>query len=189
MHIINSLLVFLFLIAITVSFGYLLHRCIRTRKKPWRRFVSFLLTVFVGIVALLAHMNLWEYTYPFEQTLDLKLIATLEIPPEHTLHGPRNLPWHAVYEGYGIHPESLYFFDAEEKSHLGFYWPDMDFEHYTYIISYGQKVESLSYNVWETIEVPFRNGAKVGHAVLSDQFEPNEVYIYQIKKMRIDNDL
>lgn len=189
MHIVKSLLVLLFLVVITLTFIYLFIKYVHKSWIAGSRVLSALVTLIVGAVALLSHINLWQYTYPFERKLDLKLVATLEIPPEHTLHGPQNLPWHALYEQYGVfYPESLYFINIEEESYLGFSWPDMDFDHYTYIISYGQKVESLSYNVWETIEVPFHNGARVGHAVLSNEFDPNEVYVYQIKKIRIDND-
>lgn len=186
MYILKSVIVILFLVVISMFFGFLLFRYIQASKK---RLSNTFITTLVGIITLLAYANLWPYTNPVDQTLDLKLVSTLEIPPECTLSGPQNLPWHAVYERYGIfYPESLYFINIEDESHLGLDWPDMDLDHYTYIISYGQKVESLSYNVWETIESPFYNGAKVGHAVLSNHFESNEVYIYQIKKIRIDND-
>lgn len=189
MYIVNSLLVILFLISITIAFCfYLFSSNIWRHLKVGSQFSRVLLVVLAGTMVFLAYMGLWQYTNPFEQTLELKLVATIKIPPAHTLHGPQNLPWHAVYESYGIlYPESIYFINIEEESHLGFSWPDMDFENYTYIISYGQKIQSLSYNVWETIDVPFHTGAKAGHAVLSNQFVANEVYVYQIKKMRIDN--
>ena len=114
-------------------------------------------------------------------------MTTIEIPDDHTLSGPLNLPWHAAYEKYGMYAGSLYFDTEVKASYLGFDWPDMDFKHHTYIISYGQTIESLSYNAWEIIYAPYITGAKVGYAVLGEQFEPNIVYIYQAKKIRIDN--
>ena len=70
----------------------------------------------------------------------------------------------------------------------GFDWPDMDFENHTYIVSYGQELVALTYNAWETVDYPHKTGAKAGHPVFGDVFEPNKVYIYEIEKMRIDND-
>ena len=189
MHVWKSILVVLFLIAITAVLAFLIFRCVRLHKNKKLKISSVVLTLIAGLLTLTMYSSLWEYTYPFEQEVDLQLYETIEIPTEHTLHGPKSFNWHASYEEWGLlFPESLYYFPEKTEDDLGFCWPEMDYEHYTYIISYGQKMESLSYNVWEIVRYPHVTGAKVGHAVLSDEFNPNAVYIYQIKKMRIDND-
>ena len=64
----------------------------------------------------------------------------------------------------------------------------MDFKHYSYVITYGQKIDKLTYNVWDTIDFPIRTGAKVGHMTLDEEFSPRMVYIYRIPKLRIEND-
>lgn len=188
MYIGRSLIVILCLLAVGAYFAFSVYRCISSSKKEKRLSAKVAITVLMGIITLMAFSLLWEYTYPFEQTVELQLVEVVEIPSEHTMSRPRNLPWHAAYERYGLWPGSRYF-DAGQKEDraLDIVWPDMDFEHYTYIISYGQEVESLSYNVWETITAPMPNGAKVGHAKLSEEFDPNAIYVYRIKKMRIDN--
>ncbi len=129
------------------------------------------------------------YTYPFERNVPFRLYAELTIPEGNQLEKPGDFYWHAAYEEYGLFAESFYFDPLEKQSPFGFKWPDMDFEHHTYIITYGQELESLSYHVWETIENPVHTGAKVGHAVLKEGFQGNRVYIYEIRKMRIEHDM
>lgn len=188
MHIVCSIFVIIALFISTIFFVYLIRKNILSYIENGCLTTKTFLTIIVGMLTLIAYSLLWEYTYPFEKTVELNLVEVIEIPTEHTLYGPQNLPWHAAYEKYGLWPGSLYFdTEIKEDETLGIVWPDMDFEHYTYIISYGQEVESLSYNVWETITAPMPRGAKVGHAVLSEEFDPNAIYVYQIKKMRIDN--
>ncbi len=187
MHVWKSILVVLFLFFITVFLVCLIFRCVRLHKKKKLKISSVVLTLIAGLLTLAIYSSLWEYTYPFEQEVDLQLYKTIEIPAEHTLSGP-TLSWHASYEKWGlIFPEAKFYVPENEEYYLGYYWPEMDYEHYTYIISYGSKMKSLSYNVWEIVRYPHVSGAKIGYAELSEEFNPNEVYIYQIKKMRIDN--
>lgn len=47
----------------------------------------------------------------------------------------------------------------------------------------------ISYNVWETIDIPVRTGAYVGHMRLNDDFVPDKVYVYEIPRIRIENDV
>lgn len=187
MNILKSLLVIIGLSGLVGAVAFMIYR--RVRKKEGKWMPGLYQIAIWAAIALAACLLFGEYTYPFEQTVELELYATLEIDQEHTLDRPQ--AWHAAYEKYGIYAGSLWFeTDMENQEYyLGFRWPEMDFEHYTYIISYGQTVESLSYNVWETIDYQLQAGVKVGHAELGDEFHPNAVYIYQIKKMRIDNDI
>ena len=186
MNILKSLLVIISLSGLVGAAVFMIYRRVRKKEGKWmpRLYQIAIWTV----IALSACLLFGEYTYPFEQTVELELYATLEIDQEHTLSRPQD--WHAAYEKYGIHAGSLWF-DADmenQEYYLGFRWPDMDFEHHTYIISYGKTVESLSYNVWETIDYMLQKGVKVGHAELGEEFHPNTVFVYEIKKMRIDND-
>ena len=132
-----------------------------------------------------------DYTYPFERSVKFEKIATIDIPPDNALNPEFPPFWHAAYAQYGLYPSSFYF--SVENSHSvidkGFQWPEMDFENHTYIITYCHELESLSYNVWETIKITgVHTGAKAGYAVLSEEIDPCKVYIYEIPKIRIDND-
>lgn len=187
MNIVKSIIMILILVAAAVWLCRLGYQCFggQSKEHKVRNILCFVLA-FIVVAAL--YVNRWEYIYPFERTVNLELYAVIDIPEEHTLSRP---DWHAIYEKWGIHSGSKWM-DTESVSvpfrRLGFDWPDMDFENHTYIVSYGQELVALTYNAWETVDYPHKTGAKAGHPVFSDVFEPNKVYIYEIEKMRIDND-
>lgn len=130
-----------------------------------------------------------NYIYPFERTLEPVLIAEFDVPEEYHLDYPGQRFWHGAYEEYGLYAESFYFNPDDTQSVYGFGWPPMNFKKYNYIITYGQSIKKISYNVWDTIDEPVRTGAHAGHMVLEDEFKPEKVYVYQIPKIRIENDV
>lgn len=186
MNIIKSIIMAAILIVATVWLYRLGCRCFDGWEKGHnvRSLVQFALA-FLGVAAL--YMARWEYVYPFERPVNLELHAVVDIPEEHALAYP---DWYAIYEKWGIYSGSKWM-DTESVSYpsrFGFDWPDMDFENHTYIVSYGREMVALTYNVWDTVDSPQITGAKAGHPVFQDVFEPNRVYIYEIEKMRIEND-
>ncbi len=183
---IKSAIMILILVAAAVWLYRVGCRCFggETQGHRGRNGLCFALA-FVAVAALF--LARWEYVYPFERPVNLEQYAVANIPEEHTLSYP---DWYAIYEKWGIYPGSKWM-DTEsvsEPSRFGFDWPDMDFENHTYIVSYRREMTALTYNVWDTVDSPGRTGAKAGHPVFSDVFEPNRVYIYEIEKMRIEND-
>jgi hypothetical protein len=117
------------------------------------------------------------------------LIAEFDVPEEYALEYPGQKFWHGAYEKFGLYAESFYFNPNNNESIYGFGWPPMDFKRYCYVVTYGQKIDKLTYNVWETIDDPIRTGAKAGHMILDDTFCAEKVYIYRIPKIRIENDI
>ncbi len=187
MNIIKSIITILVLATAAVCLYRLGRRCFcgQSRKNKVRNILCFIL---VFIIVAVLYVARWEYIYPFERTVNLELYAVIDIPEEHTLSRPGW--WHAIYEKWGIYSGSKWM-DTEsvsQPSRFGFDWPDMDFENHTYIVSYGQELGALTYNAWNTVDYPYKTGAKAGHPVFSEVFEPNRVYIYEIEKMRIEND-
>lgn len=185
MNIIRSIIMIAILIAATVWLYRLGYRCFdgQAKESKVRKRLCFALAFIVVAVLYITH---WEYVYPFERPVDLELYAVVDIPEEHTLTWP---DWHAIYEKWGVYSGSKWM-DTESVSHpsrFGFEWPDMDFENHTYIVSYGREMVALTYNVWDTVDSPQITGAKAGHPVFRDVFEPNLVYIYETEKMRIEN--
>lgn len=130
-----------------------------------------------------------DFTNPLDRTLTPTLVAEFSVPEQYWLEYPGQKFWHGAYEAFGLYAESFYFNPYEKRSIYGFDWPPMDFKRYCYIITYGQKIESLSYNVWETIDAPIVTGAKAGKMVLCADFSPDKIYVYQIPKIRIENDV
>lgn len=188
MNIIKSIVVLCILITLiifaTITVIRTIKKCINREHSPLRIVMTILLVLFTSLFVVF----LSDYVYPFERNIDPVLVAEYDVPEEYLLAYPGQKHWCGAYEKYGLYAESFNFDTDSKVSMYGFEWPDMDFENYSYIITYGQKIESLSYNVWDTIDLPVRTGAKVGHMILDDTFAPEKVYVYQIPKMRIDND-
>ena len=189
MYLLKSCLVLLFLIVLVIACIAYVARCAKKRNKKMLKFVHVFTAVCLVLVTLLCVINFGDYTYPFERRLNPVLIAEFDVPTNYELEYPGQKFWHGAYEQFGFYAESFYFDPDNRDSIYGFGWPPMDFDRHCYIITYGQKILSLSYNVWETINEPIRTGAKVGHMTLDDDFMPARVYIYQIPKVRIENDI
>ena len=189
MNIVKSIIVCICLLSLifcAIAFTVL---CIRRYRDKVLKKGNVVLTVVFICITILSVMLFGDYIYPFERHLNPILIAEFEVPEEYVLEYPGQKFWHGAYEKFGLYAESFYFNPDDEQSIYGFGWPPMDFDRYCYIINYGQKIESLSYNVWETIDIPVRTGAKAGHMVLDEVFSPEKVYVYQIPKIRIENDI
>ena len=142
-----------------------------------KKLVRFLISVFLLISSLLV---LGNYVYPFERNISPRLVWEIEIPIENALKYPGECYWHGAYEKYGFFAESFWFNPKEMHSiyELGIEWPNMDFKKHNYIITYGQKISTLTYNVWETVDSPVKTGAYIGHMTLKDEFLAQKVYIY-----------
>ena len=189
MNIVKSCLVLIFLVLLVVVCIVFIIRCV---KKYNHRALSTAYTItalLLVLITLLCIVCFGDYVYPFERHLDPILIAEFDVPSQYELEYPGQKFWHGAYEQFGFYAESFYFDPDNPDTIYGFGWPPMDFERYCYVITYGQKIVSLSYNVWETIDEPIRTGAKVGHMILDDEFAPSKVYIYRIPKVRIENDI
>ena len=188
MNIVKSLVVLLVLVTLIVLSIIQVRKCIVRHKNKTNTYKHIILTVCCVFITVLSLMFGGDYVYPFERVVDPVLIAECELPEEHRLDYPGQIYWRGAYEQFGLYADSFRFDPKEKQSHLGFEWPDMDFDNHCYIITYGHKIKKLSYNVWETIDDPIRTGAKVGHMVLEEEFSPDKVYVYEIPKVRIDND-
>ena len=144
--------------------------------------------VLIGACAIIPLMSIalyGDYVWPEEIQVKLTSHAVITVTGDQILDYPGQAFWHGAYEEYGVYAGSFHF-NTEDP--IDFYsWPPMDFNYNSYIISYGQRIVSLSYNVWDTIDGPIRTGAYRGYAELDDTFVPEEVYVYRIPKMRIDN--
>ena len=191
MNVMKSLIVAMILLSLIALTIYNLVRCIQEKLKKDLTWHMTLRLTGLAVVTFLAIAMAGDYVYPFERTLSPVLIAEYDVPEQYELDYPGEQFWHGAYEAYGLYAESVWFDPASvlEETKYGFMWPPMDFKHYSYIITYGQQIDQLSYNVWETIDAPIRTGAKVGHMKLKEDFSPEKIYVYRIPKMRIDNDV
>ena len=185
----KSITVFILLMVLVLILVILIVNGISKYKENILSKKYVILTICYSIITVLCLTLFGDYVYPFERRIEPVLIAEFSVPEKYVLKYPGQEFWHGAYEEYGLYAGSFYFNTEKKTSIYGFDWPPMDFDRYNYIITYGQKIKTLSYNVWETIDEPVRTGAKVGHMILCDEFEPNKGYIYQIPKIRIENDI
>lgn len=123
-----------------------------------------------------------------ECQLEPEFVAKVRLDPQYFPSGDIYEAWHTVYEAYEDHPGTwIHHHEYYQKRSID-EWPEMDLENYTYIITYCQRIESLSYNVlWGEDNVPIYTGITEGHMVLSQTVEPLTIFIYRIPKMRINN--
>lgn len=187
MNIIKSTLVLLFLLWTVLHTIKYTIRTATDYKGSSRRLVGWFKISICSFLALLILTSLYDYIWPFDRSLTPVLVAEMDIPEERTLDYPGQKKWHGAYKASGIFPESLYFNPNDLYTWYGDPWPHMDFDRYNYIISYGQKIKSISYNVWDVIKYPSYNGAKSGYVEFCEEFNSNKIYIYRIPKIRIDN--
>lgn len=190
MHIGKSALVFLFIVTLTIWLSYAIRRIIAIIKhreiKEKNKIICFCI---ICICALLLISHLLKYTNPCDKVITPQLFHSIRLEDDVSIPYP-GLPWHAIYEQYGLYAASFFIEpDDETDHHFGFTWPEMDFKHHTYIVSYGWEIESLSYNIWETLDYPIKTGACVGHVVYTGDFQSNMVFIYELPKIRIEHDI
>lgn len=188
MNIIKSLLVLLLLLILISALIITIVSCIKMYKRKELSFGHIISALLLVIVFTAGILSFAKYAYPFDIKLNPKLIAEFEVSEEYELNYPGEKYWHGAYEKYGLYAGSFYFNTDEKVSRYGFEWPDMNFNKHSYIITYGQKIDSLSYNVWDNVDGPVKTGAKTGHMILDKEFHPEKVYVYQIPKLRIEND-
>ena len=190
LNIVKSLLVLLLILLVVVYNVLLIIKFIfKYKQHELKKSFVIKFTCFF-IASLLFVFAFGDYVYPFERELHPVCIEEITLPAKHEFDYPGQKYWHGAYEKYGLYADSFNFDSSEKVDHVyGFEWPDMDFKHYSYVITYGQKIEKLTYNVWDTIDHPIRTGAKIGHMTLDEEFYPNKIFVYQILKMRLDHDL
>ena len=174
------ILAFAFLIALTL---FTVFSAIRLEKnhKDYRseRIIALILVV----ASLFSIIFLGKYVNPFPQTVEYTLHNIVELPEEKQMKHPEF--WRAYFEVYGETGSEYFSLEGFEK----IYGPinsEFDLDDHTYIITYGQELESLSYIVWHKTYF----GAYSGIVELSENFDPSKIYIYELdKKIRIDNDV
>ena len=183
----KSLIVAIVLLLIAFFTVVFILRAVNTHKDIWLR-LKYSLAASVLAVLLVLGIHIYGLNlYPFERQLDPVPFAAFSVPEEFELDYPGQKFWTGAYK-IG-NRESMYFDVHDNMSMYGFPWPPMDFEHFSYIITYGQKIESLSYNAWDMIDIPVQTGAIAGRMVLNEEFNPEMVYIYSIPRLPIENDV
>lgn len=189
MNTIKSVLVILFLLVMLSLSVCLIRHCVYTHRQAKLKILKCVTAITCCILTIMAVFFLGNYVYPFERPLEPELIATMEVQHEVLPCGSNGCkPWYAVYGQYEILPDSRFGEYEYYRDKCATQWPEYDLEHYTYIVAFCQQIDTLSYNVWDTVDYPLRTGAKDGHIVFQDEIHPTKIFIYRIPKMRIDND-
>lgn len=180
MHIVKSLFVLLALGILIWCTIISICRLITSCCAKNNIFRKSLKAVALCLVTLISVLLLRDYTYPFDRQVKLELVETVENKEEYARFAGT---WFGVYGEYGMHRGS----DTFHKNYID-QWITLDLKHYSYIASFGQPVESMSYNVWEKMHGPYQSAVHIGHVVLGKPSDSSVVYIYRIPRIRIDND-
>lgn len=128
----------------------------------------------IAIITMCAFLCGRNYMWPFDRNVKMETVVTVTDAEEYDRFSGM---WFGVYEG------SISF----HKNYID-EWIDLDLANYSYIVSFGRPVESLTYNVWEKMQGPYQSNIYSGHAELGDATQPMIIYIYRIPRIRIDND-
>ena len=97
--------------------------------------------------------------------------------------------WQGIYGEIDGKSEAYYFFagcvgyDYMKNIEL----PELDLDNYTYALSFGRKINFITYYVWDTLGGMYRYDTKSGYPVFCGDFHNDKVYLYRLKKMRIDH--
>lgn len=188
MNIAKSLVVIFLMLAIVVPSVTCVIKCVQKHKKKELYFKHVVISVFCLVITSFCIAMFGDYVNPFERKVDTKLIAAFPLSEEYQSSFPGEQFWHGAYESWFPYAESFYF-NPESREKYDIPLPFFNFKQHSYIFTYGQEIDNLTYNVWNTIDYPLKTGAKVGNIVFKNEFIPQTMYIYEIPKIRIENDI
>ena len=190
MYIIFSVFMFLVMLSLLILTIFLLLDGVRRYKHKCLTLFElgrFFVCLIFSISLIFTH---YEYLYPFERNIPVNLYAEVSIDCEDTVF---TIKWHGIYKESFIYSGSP-FFDTHRNvswledsySSVEISWPEMDLKNYCYIVSYGSKINTISYNIWDNIDCPGYVNVKRGHVTFEDDYDCSKIYIYQIPRIRID---
>lgn len=124
----------------------------------------------------------------FPRIVKVELVAELTVTNRLI---PENVEpsWQGIYGEIDGKSEAYYFFagcvghDYMKNIEV----PELDLDNYTYVLSFGRKINFLTYYVWDTLGGMYRNDTKSGYPLFYGDFHNDKVYLYRLKRMRIDH--
>lgn len=180
----KTLLIFLLLVVILVYFVKTLVKLKAQKRSRMECICVLILTI--AVVCIMFPVSL--YVWPFPISVKLEEVAQMTATEDISI--PEERSWYCVYD-------IRYFGNASEESYCGLpncqtneEYPTMDFDRYTYLISFEREVLELSYYVWDNKGpgiIDFGTSTKWGTAELSEEISEGIIYIYRFPKMAIDN--
>lgn len=177
---------FFVFIAIMVAIGIAAYVTVNAFSRERKKGIGAKITAIAVCIAAAAFtVSVADYLDPSDRTVEYELYAVVELDKAHSLR-PGEEFWIGAYERRNGR-DCLWYSTEGSQSTYGSDWPELNLSEYSYIICYGQKLRSLTYNVWNTIDIPIRTGLYQGKATFYDGFDPYTIYIYQIPKLEIDN--
>lgn len=177
--------VFVF-IAIMIAIGIATYMTVSAFSRAQKKGVGAKITAMAVCITVAAFTVVAaDYLDASNRTVEYELYAVVEVDTPHS-SVPGERFWHGAYEERNG-GEGFFYSTEAKRSQYGESWPELNLSEYSYIITYGQELRLLTYNVWNTIDIPVRTGLYQGNAILCEEFNPYIIYIYQIPKLKIDN--
>lgn len=141
MYIVKSAFVLGCLLTLAVLSAVAFAKCAKRFRHGLLTVVEILLVIFLIGITVAFTVLFGDYVYPFERTLEPVLVAEFDVPEGYELDYPGQRFWHGAYAQFGLYAGAFWF---DPDAEYAFGWPPMDFGRYCYIITYGQKIETLS---------------------------------------------
>lgn len=152
------------------------------------------ISLVILVILLLPAVAFSPYVIPWDHSVPIEKVAEFETSEEY------NPNWRCIYE-LNVDWSFLGRLIGQEKEFTGKissecdWWPDgvecpdVDFEHYSYLITYASEAEKLTWNVWETWDpfLLFGEGRKWGKITYGDGIDPNKIYVYRFPCDGIEN--
>lgn len=171
--------VFVFM-AIMIAIGIAAYLTVNAFSRERKKGVGAKITAVAACVAAAVFtLAVADYLDASDRNVEYTLYAVVELEKPHGMDAGE---WDGIHE-----KEYDENYAQSFRSSYGEDWPELNVQEYSYIICYGQQLRSLTYNVWNTIDIPIRTGLLEGKAMFCEGYDPNTIYIYRIPKLKIDH--
>lgn len=191
LNLLKSLLVVL---AISLVLGGII-LIIRSFFKHKHPFLAFrIIALIILAVLLLPAAAFAPYAIPWNRNVAIEKVAEFDTAEEW------DTDWYCIYD-YNFDMRFLGQLIGHEEEFAGNvpsecdWWPDgveypeADFEHYSYLITFASEAEKLTWNVWDTWDLflLFGIGRKWGTLSYGDDIDLHKIYIYRFPSDCIEN--
>ena len=108
MNIFKSILVFAFLLILVVTTSCSIVKTIRRHRIKMLSVWNIIVSLICVAVTLICIVSVGKYINPFDQKIDVTLVAEYRISEKYQSTFPGQQFWHGAYDG-GFFPDSEYF--------------------------------------------------------------------------------
>lgn len=147
-----------------------------------KRVLKICICLVVCLGTVVCNIILLPYIWPFNRKVSISRAIILDVHDVGLAPFVCAGEWYGVYGEVGLSVDSCTLHPSRIDR-----WIEIDLQSYSYIVSYGQSIEDISYNIWDEIGGTYGKCIKKGYITFSNQFDPEKIFIYEIERIAIDN--